>query len=388
MRPSQSLAHAAADHSSVATRLDLFLKALGPQWENLEIDGPAISAARQVAAAAVQWSQGSPAQIAAVSALLQVYANLSARREQAEDGIIAWLARLDESSPQAVVASLLLQKIRHLGDGLDWMCAREIDALCTPESPPPTSRLADFSKLELDALHEIHLSTAPASVRLLAENNPDLTILEADPGRLVALVTPTELSTTPAYVATVVEGVGSAEESSWQRSIDRARSVAQATGAPTVAWIGYRAPADFTGAVHADPARQAGKELARFQRSLHERFPHSHRMIIGYSYGSVVAGHAAQDAAIADDLVLVASPGAGVASASSLQARVWATTNAADPIGIVTGPLGGVHGPDPSYPFFGARPLPGAGRLPGDHSSYWESPAFLRGLGEVTRMKN
>lgn len=388
MRPSHSLSLAATDHGLVANQLGFFLDSLLKRWDDLEVDGPAISAARESIATASYWSEVPRAQIAAVSALLERYAALRAQQEDIEDRIIAWLARLDESSPQAVLASLLLRKLRYLGDALDWMCANEIDALCTPSFSPPTSRLEDFSELPLGTIHQLHLSTAPQSVRTIAENNPDLSLLEAEPGRLVALVSPAEVSTNPAYVSTLVEGVGSSEERNWQRSIDRARLVAQATGAPTVAWLGYRAPAGLGGALHAQPASAAGGELARFQRSLRERFPASRQMILGYSYGSVVAGQAAQRSEVADDLVLVGSPGAGVEHAGQLKARVWATTNAQDPIAIVTGPLGGAHGPDPSFPFFGAQPLPGAKRPPGDHSSYWQDPVFLGGLKEVMRTRN
>ena len=69
-----------------------------------------------------------------------------------------------------------------------------------------------------------------------------------------------------------------------------------------------------------------------------------------------------------------------------LHGRVWSATNAQDPIAIATGPLGGIHGPNPAAPEFGARALPGASGRPGDHGSYWKDPAFLRGLGEVARL--
>ena len=106
---------------------------------------------------------------------------------------------------------------------------------------------------------------------------------------------------------------------------------------------------------------------------------------MGYSYGSVVTGHAAKEDKIADDVVLVGSPGAGVSHSSELHGRIWAATNAHDPIAIATGPHGGIHGPDPTTDAFGATPLPGADDLPGDHGTYWEDPRFLRGLGQVAR---
>ena len=127
----------------------------------------------------------------------------------------------------------------------------------------------------------------------------------------------------------------------------------------------------------------AGQELVRFQRGIGKRYPGAKRTVVGYSYGSVVTGYAAREEEIASDIVLVGSPGTSAQHARELHGTVWAATNDNDPIAIATGPLSGIHGPDPTTQSFGATPLPGADGLPGDHGSYWENPQFLRGLGTV-----
>ena len=199
----------------------------------------------------------------------------------------------------------------------------------------------------------------------------------------MALVDPEGIGTHAAQVSTFVGGVGSSEAASWPTAVERARAIARATNGPTVAWIGYSAPASLPRAAHEDPARRGAAELGRFQRALRQRFPHAQHILLGYSYGSVVVGKAAQQDYVADDIVLIGSPGASVASASQLHGRVWSARNTEDPIAIATGPHGGIHGPDPSSPTFGATAVPGTSGLPGNHGSYWKDPAFLRGLGVI-----
>ncbi len=174
------------------------------------------------------------------------------------------------------------------------------------------------------------------------------------------MVDPGGFRTTPASLTTFVEGVHSSDPETWQRAVDRGRNLAKASGGPAVVWLGYQAPSSLPRAVHATPARTASQELARFQRSLGRRYPQAKRTVVGYSYGSVVTGHAAKQERIAEDVVLVGSPGTGAGHASELHGRIWAATNANDPIAITTGPHAGIHGPDPTIDTFGATPLPGA----------------------------
>lgn len=355
-------------------------------WQGLSLGGPAGSAARANLASYTDWLSQPLQQMEQVGATLERHANLQARREELEDRIIAFLEQVDERSEVAAsAAGLLLNQVRALGDSLDWLCAQEIDALCTPAGVEPPARFEDFSDLPLDTVHEINLAQANEHVAQLAAENPDMRVVEASEGRLVAMVDPDGFRTTPASITTFVEGVHSSDPETWQRAVDRGRTLAKASGGPAVVWLGYQAPSSLSRAVHAEPARGAGQELTRFQRALGARYPQAKRTVVGYSYGSVVTGHAAKEEKIADDIVLVGSPGADADHASELHGRIWAATNANDPIAIATGPQGGIHGPDPTVDTFGATPLPAADGLPGDHSTYWEDPRFLRSLGQVAR---
>lgn len=355
-------------------------------WSNLSLEGPAGDAARTGLAGYTDWLTQPLHQMEQVAATLERHADLQARREELEDRIITFLGQVDERNAAAAsAAGLLLQQVRALGDSLDWLCSQEIDALCTPAGVAPPVRLEDFSDLPLETIHEINLAQSNEHVAKLAAKNPDMKVLEASDGRLVAMVAPGGFRTTPASLTTFVEGVHSSDPDTWQRAVDRGRNLAKASGGPAVVWLGYQAPTSLPRAVHANPARTASQDLVRFQRSLGARYPQAKRTVVGYSYGSVVTGHAAKEDKIADDVVLVGSPGTGAGHAAELHGRIWAATNANDPIAIATGPKGGIHGPDPTTDAFGATPLPGADNLPGDHGTYWEDPQFLRGLGQVAR---
>src|SRR5699024_10281132 len=107
---------------------------------------------------------------------------------------------------------------------------------------------------------------------------------------MVAIIDPLDVKTQPSSVTTFIEGVGSSEQSRWPTSIERSRPIAQATGGVTALWLGYQAPATLSRGIHAAPAESAGADLARFQRSLGQRFPSAKKVVTGYSYGSVVAG--------------------------------------------------------------------------------------------------
>lgn len=298
--------------------------------------------------------------------------------ERAEDAAFAAaLAGWDDNPAEAVV-----HQLRALGDGLDWACAQGIDALCTPELAEPPRRLDELETLPAAAVHEVMLAQAPPEVQRLAAENPDLVLLETGDGHLVAAIGDIDSAD---EIATYVAGVGSSRVESWPTQVSNARSLAQATGGAAVLWLGYNAPESLPHATHAGPARHGGQALARFQAELARRNPHAHKTVVGFSYGSVVAGHAAAGGLHADDLVLVGSPGAGpgVTSASDYQLRsdsprVFATSGAADVIRFATGPVGGVHGVDPTSPGFGAQPWPT--EYFSNHTDYWRNPEFLAGF--------
>ncbi|ARV64200.1 cutinase family protein [Corynebacterium glutamicum] len=74
---------------------------------------------------------------------------------------------------------------------------------------------------------------------------------------------------------------------------DRARTVSTSTNSATVLWLGYQAPNSISTAVSGAVANHAAKDLQKFQTALQSRNPDQRKVVIGYSYGSTVAGKAA-----------------------------------------------------------------------------------------------
>ncbi|MEV0589526.1 alpha/beta hydrolase [Nonomuraea sp. NPDC050310] len=163
----------------------------------------------------------------------------------------------------------------------------------------------------------------------------------------------------------------------------------------TITWYGYDAPQpdlsvfNPSRSVASDqPARRGGAALAAFQDGLHAAHLPSGTarvVIVGHSYGSLTTGHAARlrPGRLADELILVGSPGVGVDHAAHLgmdPRRVWVGEAGGDPVAAL-----GRFGADPGNDSFGARRLP-VGRTVWTeaHSSYWDrdSPS-LRNLGRV-----
>lgn len=331
---------------------------------------------------------GLPAeQMESVGRVLAIAALLQEQLERATARVIAAADLIAGASPFVNAA---LRDLAHLGEALDWMCARQIDLLCTTVPAEAPRRLADLPELSVDAVHELLMLHAPPDLAALARQHPDLRVVEASEGRLVGIVGELEAA---ASVTTVVAGVGSSDQAGWSTQIDRVRTITAATGGAGVVWLGYSAPATVPGALARDPARRAGEELARFQAELARRHPGMRRIVLGHSYGSVVAGAAAHPdgpGLHADDLVVLGSPGLGVPRSDHLhlhgrQPGVHAMLNGGDPIGLVASPRGGVHGVDPAASAFGAQVW--AGDPHGDHSSYWEDPALLSRLGELAGQK-
>lgn len=327
-----------------------------------------------------------PAQMLRVAQVLSMTAGLQEELDAAGERARGLAAGY---SGAADTLSLLLGNLRALGDLLDHTCARQIDLLCTPVAVEEPTSLGATPDLDVAAVHELNLLTAPAAVQQLAGEHPDLQLLEVADGRLVAAVG--DLAGADS-VTTIVAGVGSSDPAVLPVHLDRARTVAAATGGSAVLWLGYRAPAQVSHALAQEPARAAGAELQLFQRELTRRFPGQRRIVVGHSYGSVVAGKAASAGGglYADDLVLIGSPGAGVSSAGELtllgdRPQIHAMTNPSDPIRMTVTEGAGVHGPDPTAPGFGARVWPGDSS--GDHGSYWTDPGFLARLRELADQK-
>jgi hypothetical protein len=221
-------------------------------------------------------------------------------------------------------------------------------------------------------------AAVPGPVRLDAACAADLaarlgegTVLGCDPaGRGLAVVVLGDLATA-AHVAVLVPGsdVDLARLHDpghpQRRPFGWARALAGAggPGLTVVVWVGCVTP-DGLGvdAASGRLARAGAAALVRFVDDLHHGLDTgAHVTVVGHSYGAVVTALAARDLA-ADDLVLLASPGARAGSVGALGggARVWAGTAEDDWIGRVPnariGDLG--HGADPADPDFGARLLP------------------------------
>jgi pimeloyl-ACP methyl ester carboxylesterase len=130
-----------------------------------------------------------------------------------------------------------------------------------------------------------------------------------------------------------------------------------------VAWLGYLPPKGVDlAAARSDRARLGADELVAFVRGLAVQAPQATVVVVGHSYGSLVAGYAARRLpAAVTDVLAIGSPGLDVADCRDLRARarVWAGSSPSDwtrrlPDVRVFG-LG--HGRNPSAPDFGALPL-------------------------------
>lgn len=327
-----------------------------------------------------------------MSAVADILATSSELAQLLDDAV----ARVKPFLPALPAAQATYGALQALGLALDVACAAQIRAVCTPHSELPNPVMADFPERSPAEIHEFHLPFAPDHIQELAAANPDMVILELPDGGLVAAVGadpaagPVDLSGVDT-VTTYVPGVGSADPASWQDQLNRTRDLARAAGGSNSAgvfWLGYPAPHDLGQALRPGPARRAGDDLARFQAELHRRNPDQRRVVLGYSYGSVVASEAARTGMHADDMVLLASPGATVAHVDDYRLygdnpSVHAMTSPNDPIGLTTGPLFGVHGVDPTSPRFGAEVHdPGVND---GHSGYFQGDGIYPALEKALR---
>lgn len=205
-----------------------------------------------------------------------------------------------------------------------------------------------------------------------------------------------------ANVATYVPGVSN-DLSGIGGGIQRADRMFDAatrygsTSTSVISWFGYDTPSSpFVPAAWGDDAAKAGApKLNSFQdglRATHQA-PPSRNTVVAHSYGSVVAGEAAQrgDGLAVDNLVAVGSPGMDVGRAADLHlapgGQVWASQAHNDPIPDLAYDAGALHGPPPTMRGFGARGFDsgwGGWNPLTAHSNYWadDSPA-LRNMGKI-----
>lgn len=163
----------------------------------------------------------------------------------------------------------------------------------------------------------------------------------------------------------------------------------------SITWLGYDAPQLDPGLLHpsksvafSNAAATGGLALAAFTdglRASHAPSSTARSVVIGHSYGSLTAGHAAvaRPGKFTDELILVGSPGVGVDRVSQLSINpkhVWVGEAGNDPVAAL-----GRFGTDPGHESFGAQHF-AVGRevYTAAHSSYWDplSPS-LRNMGRI-----
>lgn len=158
-----------------------------------------------------------------------------------------------------------------------------------------------------------------------------------------------------------------------QALYDATRAAAPGQQVAVIAWLGYDAPQGVgRTAAREELARAGAIALDTFTADLVTLRPKAAVTVIGHSYGSVVTGLAAASLpAQVRDLVVVGSPGMGVARAADLHtsARVWAGQSAQDWIDWVPAfrVWGAGHGSLPITPGFGGRVFGTSGVIDHDH---------------------
>ncbi|MFI6906515.1 alpha/beta hydrolase [Nonomuraea sp. NPDC050394] len=184
--------------------------------------------------------------------------------------------------------------------------------------------------------------------------------------------------------------------------LERARALwrqAAVTGGGTstasITWLGYDAPQIDPGlfdpgksVLFAAAAAKGAAALASFTdglRASHHPSSTARAVVIGHSYGSLTSGQAAtlRPGRLADDLILVGSPGVGVNHASELGLdpnHVWVGEAGGDPVTAL-----GSFGADPGDASFGARRFPvGRNVWTSAHSSYWDRDSVsVRNMGRL-----
>jgi len=215
----------------------------------------------------------------------------------------------------------------------------------------------------LEELH--HLLAVLESIRAAVSPPSRLLLLldAAGSGRAVVAVGNPDVAR---HVAVVVPGMATGVEDdlgALVRSAGRLHDAAAAQSAggegsvAVLAWLGYATPSIAT-VLFDRKAKAAMEDLRRCLAGLRvagRAWPAPHVTVVGHSYGSLVAGLALQGRRLADDLVLLGSPGVGLDRADDLRVpkgRVYVAEAPGDRVAD-TGYFGG----DPSEEAFGATAL-------------------------------
>ncbi|NKY86842.1 alpha/beta hydrolase [Nocardia veterana] len=169
-----------------------------------------------------------------------------------------------------------------------------------------------------------------------------------------------------------------------------------------IAWAGYDRPPTISRSIDSTYARKAAPTLVKYQEGLGVTNNQSppYRTVVGHSYGSLVASHAASHGLTlpAHNLVFTGSFGVGVDRAtelsligqpSDMSRRIFATIAKHDSIQLMPR----AHGPLPTAPDFGGtRFTTDSSRGPwtslrwnsDDHDSYWSSTnSAMRNMGFI-----
>ncbi|WIM67448.1 alpha/beta hydrolase [Corynebacterium breve] len=282
------------------------------------------------------------------------------------------LMQLERRRLDAQLATLILQHCQHVSQPiLDRLYLHPDDSLSDIHQRNSV-KLSDEHRGLIESYNGVVLESGSGGITVLLGTSPE------DVDRLH-----------PRAITTMVAGVGSSRESSLAGYLDRGQRFSDASGAPTVVWLGYTAPDSVIppGALSRF-AHQGADDLSDFQATLHERFPDARKNVVAHSYGTVVATESARAHGLfADNLVLMASPGVPAAHVSQLHLygsspRVTVVDAALDPIRVTRGDHGAIHGANPRSLFFGADEtivLPSVG-----HSSHWSHPRILELLARMS----
>ncbi len=167
----------------------------------------------------------------------------------------------------------------------------------------------------------------------------------------------------------------------WEHlAIEAERSGVGQDEVAVVSWLGYDPPDNVVAGLGRGPARDGARQLLADVAAL--RSSGARRLVVvGHSYGGLVATRASAAGMATDELVLLGAPGLGVASREALAlprgADLWAAAATGDLVSALATP-GWVHGPDP-VPL--ARPLHSS---MWGHGAYLEDPLLLDGLAALT----
>ncbi len=247
-----------------------------------------------------------------------------------------------------------------------------------PSSPPTSLSVRDrMTANRIQMQTELANGTGDiALIKKLLDSHVDVLIWDPQHGRIATVQGDIA---TAALVVITVPGTGANIEQYTADGKETARAkqikdAAEATGKSTavIAWLGYDAPQISLKNSPADEsmAIDGGKQLAAFVNGLGLRNDQSVG-VLGHSYGSTVAGHAATDGMRVDNLVVIGSPGLGVNSRGALGlapgADVFSMRLPLDPIGGLS-----AFGTDPSAAIFGATRLAGSSDALFTHSDYWD----------------